>query len=133
MTQHHAATLLRFLFVGVANTLFGLLVIYACKWLLHFGDAAANLTGYLCGLMLSFLLNRSWTFRHRGAVLPALGLFLLVFAIAYVANLVCVLALICHYGVNAWLAQALGILPYTIVFYLGSRYLAFRPTGARLG
>jgi hypothetical protein len=29
--------------------------------------------------------------------------------------------------VNAYAAQAAGIVPYTALFYLGSRFLAFRP------
>lgn len=117
---------LKFLVVGVANTLVGLAVIYLCKWLFVFGDVLANVCGYAVGLAVSFALNRNWTFRHRGRVNQALVRFLAVFVVAYVCNLVVVLALIRHWGVNAYLAQALGIVPYTLVSYLGSRYFAFK-------
>jgi putative flippase GtrA len=54
----------KFAVVGVANTVVGLAAIYLCKWLLGFNDALANITGYTVGLIISFLLNRGWTFGH---------------------------------------------------------------------
>lgn len=52
---------LRFAVVGLANTAVGLSVIAA---LLAKGvdDYVANMAGYAAGLMLSLILNRSWTF-----------------------------------------------------------------------
>ena len=117
---------IKFLMVGVVNTAVGLTVIYGLKWLGR-SDVTANILGYLCGLMVSFTLNRNWTFRHAGTILPAALRFLLVFAVAYLANLGTVLGLIRLLGVNGYVAQTLGIIPYTTLFYLGSRYVAFRP------
>lgn len=121
-----AAAPAKFLLVGVANTAVGLLTIYACKWALGLGDVAANACGYAVGLMVSFTLNRNWTFRHHGATWPAVLRFLLAFAVAYAANLTTVMTLIRTFGVNSYLAQACGIVPYTTLFYLASRYFVFR-------
>ena len=128
MTWQRLGIPLKFFIVGIANTLIGLLAIYLCKWLLGFSDALANISGYIIGLTVSFLLNREWTFRHAGAMLPALVRFLVIFALAYLLNLATVLTAIHSFGVNAYLAQAIGIAPYTAIFYLGSRYFAFRST-----
>jgi len=57
--------------------------------------------------------------------------FLVVFGIAYALNLATVLAAIRVFGINAYIAQALGIVPYTLFFFLGSRYYAFRAGPAR--
>lgn len=65
----------RFLSVGVANTVVGLLVIYAAKFFLRLGDVPANALGYAVGLLLSFALNSRWTFGYRGTYLPALAKF----------------------------------------------------------
>lgn len=116
----------RFLAVGVLNTLVGLLVIYGCKWLLGWGDVPANAVGYAVALANSFFLNRAWTFSDTGAVLPALLRFLIVFVLAYLLNLLTVLLAIDRLGVNSYVAQAIGIAPYTAFSYLGSRYFAFR-------
>ena len=121
-----SATFIRFLLVGIVNTITGLSVIYACKWFLGFNDVVANLCGYSIGLTVSFMLNSRWTFQYRGSVWPAASRFLTVFLIAYMTNLFVVLLLIENFAVNSYLAQAIGVPPYTLIFYAGSRWLAFR-------
>ena len=115
----------RFLAVGVLNTVVGLGTIYACKYFGGMGDVPANMVGYAVGLTHSFFWNRQWTFAHTGAALPAAARFALVFLVAYAVNLLVVTAAI-RAGVNDYVAQAAGIFPYTALFYLGSRFLAFR-------
>jgi putative flippase GtrA len=126
MTSLRSGAPLRFLIVGAANTLISLSLIYACKWFLGFGDASANFSGYAIALGNSFVLNRGWTFGNAGPVFPALGRFLLVFAVAYLLNLATVFAAIALFDVNSYVAHILGIVPYTVFFYLGSRHFAFR-------
>jgi putative flippase GtrA len=113
----------RFLSVGAVNALVGLLVI----WFLHLGDIAANATGYAVGLTISFALNSRWTFVYRGTQWLAFMRFLLMALAAYGVNLLVVMAAIRLAGVNAYLAQALGIPAYTLTMYFGSKYLVFRP------
>ncbi len=119
-------TAVRYVLVGVANTIVGLSVIYAAMYFLHFSDALANSMGYLVGVIVSFVLNRNWTFAHSGSIAPALAKFIGVLVVAYFANLATVLALIDVLGFNRYVAQAIGVLPYTALGYFGSRYFAFR-------
>jgi putative flippase GtrA len=116
----------RFLLVGVANTCAGLLVIYAAKWLLQWSDLPANALGYAVGLAISFRLNSRWTFAYLGAHGPALARFVLSTAIAYGANLATVMLALHVLGLNGYLAQALGVPPYTLTAYLLSKYFVFR-------
>jgi putative flippase GtrA len=116
----------RFLFVGIANTLVGLAVIFAAKALAGAGDLAANASGYAVGLVLSFTLNRNWTFRDRGRLSPAALRFLLAFALAYLANLATVFGLRDLAGVDSYVAQAAGVIPYTALFFVASRVFVFR-------
>jgi putative flippase GtrA len=118
-------TAVRYVLVGVANTFVGLGVIYAAMYFLHFSDALANSMGYLVGVIISFFLNRNWTFAHTGSIAPALARFIGVLLVAYFANLATVLALIDIWGFNPYVAQAVGVLPYTALGYFGSRYFAF--------
>jgi putative flippase GtrA len=115
----------RFVVVGVLNTAAGLTVIFAAKALLGLGDLAANAAGYSVGLAASFLLNRSWTFRDRGRISPALLRFLAAFGLAYLANLAAVFALRDLVQVDSYLAQAAGVVPYTVLFFLASRAFVF--------
>jgi putative flippase GtrA len=118
----------RYLVVGAGNTVVGLLVIYLGMYAMKLGDVAANALGYAVGIILGFALNRRWTFGHRGSMLPALGRFLLVLAIAYAANLAVVVFIADHLHGNRYVAQAIGIIPYTLIGYIGSRFFAFGRT-----
>ena len=120
--------LARFALVGLANTAFGLSVIFGCKALLGLADAPANFIGYATALLLGFALNRRWTFGHMGDVRAAFARYLLVLGCAYLANLATVIVAIDWLQMNSYLAQAVGIVPYTVTSYVGSRLFAFRAT-----
>ena len=132
MIKPHLPQLGRFLSVGMLNMVVGLLVIYVCKWFFQASDVVANALGYATGLVTSFTLNSRWTFDYRGPQLPALVKFLLVAALAYAMNLLTVLTLIHCAGLNSYIAQALGIPPYTVTTFLASKFIVFRqPTPAQ--
>ena len=115
----------RFVSVGLLNTIVGLAVIYAAKLFLQLGDGAANALGYSMGILLGFALNSRWTFAYRGASLPAFARFALTTCVAYVMNLATVLVAI-RGGLDSYVAQALGIVPYTITTFIFSKYVVFR-------
>lgn len=130
MTQVRLKTPLKFVVVGIGNTLIGLFTIYLCKWLLGLDDAVANICGYSIGFVVSFVLNKEWTFRHSGRLYPAMARFLVIFALAYLFNLATVFIAI-DVGVNSYMAHAIGIVPYTVLFYFGSRYFVFHSAPTR--
>lgn len=124
---------LRYLCVGVINTGVGLSVIYAGIYLFGLDDIPANVIGYTVGIGCSFLLNRYWTFDARGATHKQLPKFLLVMGCAYLINLATVMVLIKLVGVPRSIAHALGVVPYTLAGYLGSRFFAFRDPRSERG
>lgn len=115
----------RFAAVGVVNTLVGLAAIYACLAWMGMSDAAANFAGYCIGWLVSFVLNRRFTFRHRGSVGTSLLRFILVSAVAYAANLCVVLFAHRSLEINVYVAQLFGVVTYTLIAFLGSYYYAF--------
>ncbi len=119
-------TIFKYLIVGAINTFTGLLIIYLAKWLLVLGDVISNIIGYSIGITLSFILNKKWSFRYNGAVIPSLFRFIIVALIAYISNLYTVIILIEVCNVNSYTAQALGIIPYIFLGYLGSKFFAFK-------
>lgn len=124
MTAPVAQAVPRYLAVGAVNTLVGLGVIFAAKAFASAEDALANVLGYGAGLVLSFVLNRQWTFRHQGESWIAFYRFVLVFAVSYLINLGTVLALV-RLGTNSYVAQTIGIVPYTAIGFLASRHFVF--------
>ena len=119
-------TLIRYLLVGVVNTLVGLGIIYLAMYFLHMDLASSNALGYAIGIMVSFALNKKWTFDSQDHVVYSFLRYLLVLAVAYGANLATVLFANSHFDLNPYLSQALGIVPYTAIGFLGSRFFAFR-------
>jgi putative flippase GtrA len=90
-------------------------------------DLPANLTGYVFGLLLSFQLNKTWTFRFSGNKQGWLFIrFIGAFAVAWVVNAVVLRYLLSAVGLNSYLAQVVSMPVYTIVFYLLSASFVFR-------
>jgi len=126
------AYMLRFLAVGVLNTCVGLGSIYACKYFLGLGDIPSNMIGYLIGLTNSFFWNRRWTFSYSGHIGNAAVRFFSVFIGAYSVNLAVALTCINTLSMNSYLAHAIATVPYTVIFYIGSRYFVFNSKSAPL-
>jgi len=114
----------RYTLVGMLNTLTTLLVIYGIKE--SVGDYWANAIGYGVGLVMSFCLNRAYTFGHDGAISGAALRFLAAFAVCYAINLAVVALLVDGVGVNGYLAQPCGMASFTVSFYILLRSHVFR-------
>ncbi|MFM2449116.1 MAG: hypothetical protein RIS44_1566 [Pseudomonadota bacterium] len=118
--EHTGKQFARFLLVGLANTALGLSVIYASKYWLSLHDAAANALGYTIGLILSFTLNRRWTFKetsNKSLQTRVVLRFLAASLLGYGLNLLAVMLGIHGLHLNAYLAQCVGIPPYTLTVY----------------
>ncbi len=116
---------IRFVLVGISNTAVGFGVIFLCLRVLSLGDVASNAIGYFIGFVWSFALNRMWTFRHRGAAARSFARFAAVCAVAYVVNLLVLLAVRRYFEPASLMPQALAMAAYTVTGYLGSRFFAF--------
>jgi putative flippase GtrA len=129
MSRHSSSVLVRQLVrfgaSGAANTIVGgciilLLMAVGVQYLV------ANAAGYAAGFVLSYFLNRSWTFEVKSRVGSGAPQFILVVAVAYAANLSLVLTLVEGAGVNRYAAQVCGIGTYAVLSFLGMKYFAFR-------
>ena len=108
------------------NTLAGLTTIYLLKWILGLHDVVANAFGYSVGLTVSLLMNSRWTFSFNGRLTEAAPRFGLVVATAYVANLTVVSLAIYWADCDSYVAQAMGVIPYSLISYFGFKHYAFR-------
>lgn len=57
---------MRYLMVGVMNTVVTLVVIFICKSKLGVNPWVSNAIGYVAGLINSFIWNKLWVFNARG-------------------------------------------------------------------
>lgn len=131
-------TFLRFLLVGVFNTIVGLSSIAFFLNVAGAGYWASTFLGNTIGAVVSYFLNKRFTFRSNTSIRGSLWKFFLItflcYGISYGAGLVggWLLAAIFP-GVTAKLAENLSALfgtgLYTITNYLGHKYFTFRPSG----
>lgn len=82
ISKHSAA---KFIIVGVTNNAIGY-ILFVVLSLIGFGAIQAMTTSYAVGMVISFTLNRRWTFEHRGSIRTALLRFLLVNLVGYIVN-----------------------------------------------
>ena len=120
------SSFIKYIVVGVANTLIGICIIFSLKWFWMFGDVLSNIVGYSIGAVLAYALNKQWVFRYGGTVITSFPKFIIVMLIAYLANLCVVISFIDIYKVNSYVAQAIGVFPYTIIGFLGNKFFAFK-------
>jgi len=122
-------TAVRFAIVGVANTAVGFGVIMILQFGLRAPPHLANAGGYAVGFILSFTLNRRFTFADQGRLGPAAGRFSLAALVAFAVNQT-VLALATrwfgHAGPAPVLAQAAAAVSYTLTLFILCRLWVFR-------
>ena len=124
--------LLKFLLVGVCNTLIGAGVMFALYNLAGVGYWPSTVANYVVGGIVSFVLNKKFTFENSASVKQTLPRFVLTVAIcwllAYGIAKPLVAALLRGQSVKLQENGAMlaGMCLYTGLNYIGQRYFAFR-------
>lgn len=125
-------TFLRFVLVGIVNTLFGYAIMFAFYNLLHLSYWVSSACNYIFGSILSYFLNKRFTFRDESKSAMTVLRFAVNIAVCYLIA----------YGAARpfvrWLLQGKGqslvdnaaMLTGSVVFvalnYLSQRFLTFR-------
>lgn len=126
------STVVRFLLVGVANTLFGMaimFVLYNFFGVSYWWSSAAN---YFFGSILSFLLNKRFTFHHRGDSLGAAFRFVVCIVVCYflaygiAKPLAAYMLRDSSLSLQENVAMLVGTVLFTALNYLGQKFFAFR-------
>ena len=122
----------RFLLVGVLNTLVGAGVMFLLYNAAGWPYWAATASNYLAGGVLSYFLNKYFTFRNRERSWAQVGRFALTVAVCWVVayGVAKPLALRLLAGQSVRIqenaAMLAGMCLYTGLNYLGQRFFAFR-------
>ena len=118
--------LIRFIIVGIFNTIIGLSIIYI---LIYFGfnNYISNIFGYLVGLSISFVLNKYYVFnaqKNNQIVYKQFGKFILIFMIAYSVNIIVLFIGLNH--MTSYLAQFIAMIAYTVINFILNKYITFK-------
>ena len=125
------ASVWRFLLVGVGNTLLSLMLMFLLEGLGYWPSTAI---AYVAGAVMSFFLNRSFTFHSDERFWPSAVKFAVNVAVCYL------IAYSLAQPIAAWVLGGTGIPPiwqerlaklggmalYTVLNYFGQRFFAFR-------
>lgn len=125
-------TTIKFLLVGIVNTLFGTAIMFGLYNLAGCSYWLSSAANYFFGSILSFVLNKKFTFKNKGSLsktVPRFALNILVcYLLAYGIAKPLVLYQLQGYSVTFQenVAMLTGMCLFVGFNYLGQRYFAFK-------
>lgn len=114
----------RFAIVGIANTVVGVAVIFLLYQVFHLGVVLSNAVGYAVGLVMSYVLNGSWSFGASRYDLASIAKFAGLVAVAFATNILVIHQLIA-FGQPYPIAQCAGVISYSALVFFGMKYVVF--------
>lgn len=125
-------TFFRFIIVGVINTLVGTGVMFGCYNLLHQGYWVSSAANYIVGSVVSFFLNKHFTFRNTDkspmVVLRFIANIAVCYLLAYGIARPLVRFLLTGAGATVQDngAMLVGMCLFVVLNYFGQRFFAFK-------
>ncbi len=125
-------TFWKFILVGIANTLFGTLIMFIFYNLLHFNYWISSASNYIFGSILSYFLNKHFTFKNKSKDKKVIWKFivniLVCYVVAYGGAKSAVHWIFIDYGrkLEDNLAMLVGMCVFIGLNYIGQRFWAFK-------
>ncbi|WMJ24209.1 GtrA family protein [Paludicola sp. MB14-C6] len=134
MSKFFDIKLIKFVLVGVLNTLFSMVIMFLLYNLFHFGYWGSSSVSYILGSILSFVLNKSFTFQNKDSIWKTALKFSINVAICYLlayslAQPLMKLLLSDMHLKTSWVEQIsmlFGMVLFTLLNYIGQRFFAFK-------
>ena len=113
--------------VGASNTLITAIVIWVMMKGLDFSDVTANITGYIAGVLNSFIWNKQWTFQSSAGWLGSALRFGAVFGVCYLMQLGLLLYVLNPYlDIDPYYNQLIAMLFYTVINFVMNKFYTFK-------
>ena len=122
----------RFILVGIANTIFGTAIMYIAYNLLGCSYWVSSAMNYIFGSILSFFLNKYFTFKSKGKKTNEVIRFVINIAICYFIAYGVAKPLVAHILTDLstkWqenIAMAVGMILFVGLNYIGQRFFVFK-------
>jgi putative flippase GtrA len=139
MSKFFDIKLIKFVLVGIANTLFSAVIMFLLYNLMHFGYWGSSAISYVLGSILSFFLNKNFTFQNKESIWITALKFSITVAICYViaysiAQPIVTMLLKNLQLSKSWIEQIsmlFGMGLFTLLNYVGQRFFAFKEKKAK--
>lgn len=115
---------LKFMIVGILNTIVGFLTYFICVYFFEFHFTLALVISHIIGVCHSFIWNNKWTFKAGKVGSRSVLKFITVYGITFTLNL-CLLSVLVLF-INQLFAQAISLMITTVISYVGHKYWSFR-------
>ncbi len=130
-------TLWKFLLVGLVNTLVGTAVMFSFYNLLHFSYWVSSAANYVVGSVVSYFLNKNFTFRNKSKSWKTVARFVVNITVCYLVAYGIAKPLVASFLSSAPVsiqengAMLVGMCLFVGLNYLGQRFFAFREDNAQ--
>jgi hypothetical protein len=127
------ATFLRFILVGVVNTLVGTAIMFFCFNVLAWSYWISSALNYIVGSIVSYLLNKRYTFQQKGhdwnTILKFIVNITICYVLAYGFAKPVVTWMLSGVSTNIQgnIALIVGMILFVAFNYIGQRFWAFSP------
>ncbi|MCI5951444.1 MAG: GtrA family protein [Anaerostipes sp.] len=124
-------TFLKFMIVGVINTVFGTTVMFLSYNFLGFSYWAASAANYILGSILSYFLNKNFTFQQKEKSVKTVWKFALNITVCYLIAYGAAKPLIrmalndADRSIRDNVAMLTGMCLFVVLNYFGQRFFAF--------
>ncbi len=122
--------LIRFGTVGLLSNA-ALFLLYLGMTYLGIGHKLAATIAYGIGVLQTFVFNRSWSFRDRGAAGPALVRYIAIYGLGYVLNMVVLVLAVDRAGLPHQWVQGAMILVLAVLLFTLQKLWVFREASSR--
>lgn len=125
-------TVLKFILVGVINTLVGTAVMFSFYNLLHFNFWVSSAANYIVGSIVSYFLNKYFTFKNTERGWKVVARFIVNISICYLIAYGIAKPLVAYVlsGMSISVrdngAMLVGMVLFVVLNYLGQRFFAFK-------
>ena len=119
-------TFVRFLFVGVLNTIIGYSIIMVLFHLVGLTYGVSYFLSYMVGVVISFFLNRQFVFFSKNHKLYEFFRFLIAFGISYIVSYIFLYLFVEYQILGENIAFLGGMVIYSTLFYLLNKYIVFK-------
>lgn len=125
-------TFIKFVFVGVLNTIFGTAIMLTCYNIIHMNYWISSACNYFFGSILSYFLNKNFTFQNRERSWRVIGRFVINILICYLLAygiakpLVRFLLSGSTKAIQENGAMLVGMVFFTVINYWGQKHFAFK-------
>ena len=125
-------TVVRFIIVGVINTLFGTAIMFVFYNVFHLSYWISSASNYFFGSILSYFLNKSFTFKYGKTDFKSILRFTINILVCYLLAYGIAKPVMRYFlsgfsvSIQENVSMALGMVLFVGLNYLGQRFFAFK-------